>query len=128
MQADQNKDREIALVIFPNGKKRPLDYVDRRNMGNSYLDYEIDSDKCCRPLYAAELVDRILDHKPFIVPILRENEAKALISKEYGFEYNMIELDDICWYDARDYNHFEFRVRGWHYVADDFGPLTIVRT
>ena len=54
------------------------------------------------------------------------DEAKALIAKEYGFEYNSIEIGDVCWYDATDYNYFRFAVGGRKYEVKNFGALTVV--
>jgi hypothetical protein len=55
-------------------------------------------------------------------------DAKAAISKEYGFEFNSIKVEGVCWYDATDYNHFRFSVRGWQYEANDYNFLTVLNT
>ena len=54
------------------------------------------------------------------------DEAKALISREYGFEYNAIRIRGVCWYGAADYNYFRFAVGGWEYEAENFGALRVV--
>lgn len=60
------------------------------------------------------------------VMILSEQEAKALISEEYGFEYNSIKIEDTCWYEATDWNYFRFSVKGYQYEARNYCALTIL--
>ena len=64
--------------------------------------------------------------RKFNVCALFENEAKAKISREYGFEYNAIRIEGTCWYEATDMNYFRFSVNGWHYEVLDFERLEIV--
>jgi hypothetical protein len=52
--------------------------------------------------------------------------TRALISGEYGFEYNGIDISDVCWYNATDYNYFSFSVKGWEYEVENFGALKAV--
>lgn len=57
---------------------------------------------------------------------LSEQDAKALISNEYGFEFNSIKIIGTCWYEATDMNYFQFSVKGWQYEAKDFEALKIL--
>ena len=57
---------------------------------------------------------------------LSEQEAKALISDEYGFEYSSIKIEGDCWYEATDMNYFRFSVKGWQYEAEDYGAPKIL--
>lgn len=88
----------MSIIIHENGKA----YVERELM-------EIDN-----------------HGKPTKVRKLNEQEAKALISREYGFEYNSIQIIGACWYEATDMNYFHFRVNGWQYEVKDFEALTII--
>ena len=67
------------------------------------------------------MIEVELDSGKHIVRALFENEAKAEIAEEYGFEYNSIRIEDVCWYEATDMNYFRFSVRGDHYEVHDFG-------
>lgn len=61
------------------------------------------------------------------VCILSEEEAKAAISQEYGFEYNSIKIERSCWYVATDMNYFCFSVQNrWKYEVRDYGALQII--
>lgn len=60
------------------------------------------------------------------VRLLSELEAKALISQEYGFELNSIKIIGQCWYEATDWNYFEFMVKGWKYRVKNFGALELI--
>jgi hypothetical protein len=73
-----------------------------------------------------ELIEIDNHGKPAKVMKLSEQEAKALISKEYGFEFNSIRITGTCWYEATDWNYFLFSVNGWQYEVKDFEALKIV--
>jgi len=73
-----------------------------------------------------ELLEIVNHGKPARVMVLSEQEAKALISEEYGFEYNSIKIEDICWYEATDWNYFRFSVRGRQYEVKNYETLTIL--
>ena len=70
------------------------------------------------PLIEVELHGKI--HKVCVLP---ELEAKARISREYGFEFNSIKIEATCWYEATDMNYFRFSVCGEHYEVKDYGVL-----
>ena len=73
-----------------------------------------------------ELIEVTIDGRQHTVMVLTEQEAKALISKEYGFEFNRIKIEGTCWYEATDMNHFRFSVNDMHYAADNFEHLEII--
>ena len=73
-----------------------------------------------------ELIEIDNHGKPTKVMVLSEQEAKAKISNEYGFEYNIIKITGTCWYEATDMNYFHFSVKGWQYEVKDFEALTIL--
>ena len=73
-----------------------------------------------------ELIEIVNHGKTIKVRMLSEQEAKARISSEYGFEYNSIRITGACWYEATDMNYFLFSVKGWQYEVKDFEALTIL--
>ncbi|OQB15747.1 MAG: hypothetical protein BWY15_00460 [Firmicutes bacterium ADurb.Bin193] len=78
-------------------------------------------------VYAEHDLITIDNHgKPIKVMVLSDQEAKALISEEFGFEYGSIKIEDVCWYEATDWNYFRFSVKGWQYEARDYG-LSILK-
>ena len=56
---------------------------------------------------------------------LFNDEARAIISDEYGFEYGSIIITADCWYGATDWDYFRFRVKCREYEVKDFGDLKI---
>ena len=64
--------------------------------------------------------------KPCKARKLYNDEARAKISQEYGFEYNSIKITGDCWYQATDWNYFKFHVHCWDYEVKDFGALQII--
>ena len=61
--------------------------------------------------------------KPVEVRKLCNDEARAKISEEYGFEYGSIVITADCWYEATDMNYFSFEVKCRGYEVRDFGDL-----
>ena len=64
--------------------------------------------------------------KPTRVRALTQLEARALISAEYGFELSSIKIICQCWYEATDWNYFEFNVKGWKYRVRNFEALELI--
>lgn len=73
-----------------------------------------------------ELIEIDNHGKQIKVRKLSEQEAKAHLSCEYGFEFNSIKITGTCWYEATDMNYFLFSVIGWQYEAKDFEALKIL--
>lgn len=73
-----------------------------------------------------EMMEVTIEGRKHKVWILTENDAKAKISEEYGFEFNSIRIEDACWYEATDMNHFRFSVKGWQYQIDNYGLLEVL--
>lgn len=73
-----------------------------------------------------ELIEIDNHGKQIKVRKLNEMEAKALISNEYGFEFNSIRITGACWYEATDMNYFLFSVNGWKYEVKNFEALKIL--
>lgn len=72
------------------------------------------------------MIKTIVNGREHDVMVITEDEAKALISMEYGFEFNSIRIEGTCWYEATDMNHFRFSVKGWQYQVDNFERLQII--
>jgi hypothetical protein len=126
MKTISNEDRKIVAIIRPDGEKVSPDTcaADERYLDTIWK--ELDG-ALYRLTFVAEIGNPSSGKVLNRVPILHRDEAKATISRNYGFECGKIRITGICWYRDDDYNHLEFAVRGWNYVVDDFGPLAIVR-
>jgi len=58
--------------------------------------------------------------RPTKVCVLSEEEARAKLSAEYGFDYNAIRIEATCWYEATDWNYFKFSVFGIMYEVHNY--------
>lgn len=75
----------------------------------------------------APVIEVELHNRKHTVRVLHEDEAKAKICEEYGFEYGAIRIEATCWYEATDMNYFKFSVGGrWVYEAEDYGALKLL--
>lgn len=92
--------------------------MDQRLKNDSTSSSSFENGKAFRELVMIEVEHYGRRHT---VRALYENEAKAMIAKEYGFEYNSIRIENVCWYEATDMNYFRFSVCDWHYEVRDYG-------
>lgn len=88
--------------------------------------YSYDGQRYLREIKTMEIVNPHSHGGKNRVEALDIPTAKALISHEYGFEFNSIQIEGVCWYDATDYNYFRFSVCGWQYEVKNFGLLEVV--